>query len=100
MKIHFERSGGFAGLHMESVFDTHKLPKEESDELNALVQGSSFFDLPSTLLSPPGGADRFSYRITVEQGDRQHTVEFGEAAQPESIQPLVQKLVSLSRNQR
>ncbi len=97
MKITFERSGGFAGMHMLSTLDTHQLSPEEAQELLKLIQESNFFELPPQISSPGGGADRFSYRITVDQGDRQHTVDFSDAAQPESIQPLVQKLVTLTR---
>lgn len=100
MKINFERSGGFAGLRTAATFDTESLPSEESRRLQEELERARFFDLPAKLDSPAGGADRFEYKITVEDKGRRHIVEFGEAAAPESLQPLIQRLSDLARSQR
>jgi len=52
------------------------------------------------LEAPSGGADRFQYEVTVERDEDQHTIEAGEAAVPENLQPLLQHLERLARRSR
>ena len=47
-----------------------------------------------------GGADRFQYEITVEDGNQTHTIAAGESAVPNHLQPLVQHLERLARTRR
>jgi hypothetical protein len=96
MRIEFQRSGGFAGLRLATTVDTDKLPADEADELKRLVDAADFFHLPATLKATRG-ADQFTYRLTVEAGDRQHTLEVSESAAPESLRPLLQRLAALAR---
>ncbi len=98
MKASFERTGGFAGLRMAVTIESESLAPEERSRLAENLASGRFFDLPAKLTSPPGGADRFQYRITVEEPGRKHTVEFGEAAAPEELQPLIQQLTRLARS--
>jgi emfourin len=100
MRIEFVRTGGFAGMHVAATVDTTKLPPDEARALQANVDAARFFDLPPTIASPAPGADRFQYKIAVEAEGRRHTVELGEAAVPESLQPLIQQLIALARSAR
>ncbi len=100
MRIDFERTGGFAGLRLATTVDTDDLPVEEANELRQLVETAHFFALPPTLKST-AGADRFVYKLTVEAEVRQHSVEVGEGAAPDSLRPLIDRLTTLARtNQR
>ncbi len=98
MKIFYERSGGFGGFHIQRLLDSNKLPQEEAHRLEQNLAAAKFFDLPKKLTSPAGDADRFQYKITVETPDKEHTVEFGEAAADEALQSLVQQLNNLARS--
>ena len=88
MRIWFERSGGFAGLRLEGSLDTSSLPEKQAKHLAELLERSHFFDLPLKLKSA-SGADRFSYKLTVETPSGSHSVEAGEAAVPPELRPLL-----------
>ena len=66
MKIHFEKSGGFAGLRLSHDLDRADLSPEERGELDRLVERAQFFDLPAEVRALNPGADRFQYRLTMK----------------------------------
>ena len=92
MRILFERSGGFSGRRIQGSLDSSMLPDSEARRLTQLVEQSGFFELPAILESTQPGADRFSYRVTVESEQGRHTVEASEAAVPGSMRPLLDYL--------
>jgi 3-hydroxyisobutyrate dehydrogenase-like beta-hydroxyacid dehydrogenase len=98
MRVDFERTGGFAGMRTTATIDTETLPPDEARALNELVDAAGFFNLPATISSPSPGADRFQYKITIVAGGRQHTVETSDAAVPETLSPLLRKLMVLARS--
>jgi hypothetical protein len=100
MRIEFERSGGFMGLTQAVVVDTTALEKREADELTAMVRTAGFFELPEQLVSDSAGADRFQYRLTIEELEQKHTVVLNEVDAPEELQPLLQRLNLLVRTRR
>lgn len=100
MRIEFVRSGGFAGLRLATSFDVDELPPEEAHELEDALDSARFFSLPEQLHEEDRGADRFQYEITVEDNDRRHTVQAGEASLPENVQPLVRQLERLAKTRR
>ena len=97
LSIHYERTGGFAGLHLKKTIIIADLPISEAHEIQDLIENASFFSLPENLPSPEPGVDRFHYLIEVTTSDRQHRVEFGESAAIGKIKPLVDKLNELAR---
>ena len=101
MRIHFERSGGITGMRVTTTVDTDLLPEDEAQELRDMLDAANFFELPERLASPAPGADRFQYRLTVENDDQEpHTVHMGDASAPPEMQPLLRKLTLLARGQR
>lgn len=94
MNIHFERSGGFAGLRATQDVDSTDLSPQERSELDRLVEAAHFFDLPADVRAAKPGADRFQYKLTMKDGSREHTVGIDEAATPESLRPLLRWLTS------
>lgn len=100
MKILLKRTGGFTGIPLNVAIDTDQRPEEERKTLSALVGAAQFFSLPAKIPSPGRGADRFQYRITVETPQKSHTVEVGESAVPDSLQPLIAHVISLGRESR
>jgi hypothetical protein len=97
MNIHFERSGGFAGLRLSHDVDSTGLSPEEKEELNRLVEASGFFDLPPVVRAVNPGADRFQYNVTMKAGPREHTVAIDEGAAPQNLRPLLNWLTARLR---
>ena len=75
MKVHFERTGGFAGLRTSVVLDTDTMPQNESEQLHNMCNNVNFFNLPSKSEPNANTADLFRYKITIESKDGTHTVE-------------------------
>jgi hypothetical protein len=98
MKIRFERTGGFAGLIVNVEVDAGTLLPAQSQALAQLVERADFFELPAAMTeSATQGADRFSYRITIEADGRTHTVETTDSAAPAALVPLLEWLELAAR---
>jgi hypothetical protein len=99
MRVLFERSGGFAGIPLTLTIDLANLSPDEATQLNRLIEQADFFNLPTTI-SSAAKPDRFQYRVTIEGGDRHHTVSVGETAAPDTLKPLLNWLVEFARKQK
>jgi hypothetical protein len=89
LRIHFERTGGFAGpaMRRSCMVDADALPAPEAEELRSLVQSTNLASPP-----PPSASvrpDAFHYRLSIETDDHHHTLEFGDHDMPASLRPLV-----------
>jgi len=100
MNIIYERSGGFMGLTTSYTFNLDDLPDEEAGRLKELIDQIDFSALQENLEMSKSIPDQFSYTITVESQEWTHTIRTGDATAPLEIQPLIETLNSLSRNQR
>jgi hypothetical protein len=100
MRIHFERSGGFAGLQLAVTIESDTLSQEDVQQLRRLVDEAEFFALPSELRESTPGADQFVYRVTVESAGRRHTVETTDEAAPPTLQALLDWLNRAARRTR
>jgi hypothetical protein len=100
MKISYQRTGGFAGMVISFDFATEMLSIEEAEEIQDLVFSADFFELPAVIPSSTPGADQFQYKLAVETEEQQHTIEVGDAAVPENLWPLLDKIRILSRSTR
>ena len=89
MRIFFQGTGGFAGRKLEGSLDSATLSFAQARRLKDLLEESGFFDLPPVLRSGIAGADRFSYRVTVETDEGVHTVEAAEEAIPAPMRPFL-----------
>ena len=78
--------------------DSSLLPSSQAKRLQQLLKQSCFFDLPTKLKSDQPGADRFSYKVTVETEEGVHTVEAGEASIPVSMRPFLDFLAHSVRS--
>ena len=97
MRIQFETLGGFAyfpGLQRPIRIDTERLAKLQAGELESMVHAAHFFD-QSDSIRPAGAADYRSYRITVEDGDKSHTVRIVESTADHSLLALLAYLRTL-----
>jgi hypothetical protein len=100
MKISYQRTGGFAGMKISYELITENLLFEDAEELNQLLIESDFFNLPDQISAQNMGNDQFQHRLTVEAEERQHSVEFSDAAVPENLWPLLNQIRILSRKGR
>lgn len=92
MIIHLVRSGGFGGMRREVRIETLSLPRGEREPLEGLVRAAGFFSLPEKFPKPGKGADFFTYSITVEDGERRHTVEVSQPSLPDGLRPLIREV--------
>src|SRR5882724_4052394 len=98
MRVRFERSGGFAGITLGGEFDSANLPPEQTSELNRLIEGSRFFELPAVIRTTQAGADRFQFTVSVDTGTQKHSIELDEKSAPENLRPLLKWLTDAQRN--
>ena len=99
MRLQLERTGGFAGTVVRGTVDTRDLPPAEAAEYERLVTAA---DLPALAAAPPvpaRGADRFSYLLTVTDGEPT-SVRLPDGAIPPAVQPLVDRLMAVARRPR
>jgi hypothetical protein len=99
MKIHFERTGGFANIRFTGSFDLDSMPEEIAQSLKMLLEQVDFATLPEQLPGDAAVPDQFNYTITVTTSAWQHTVVTGDRTAPEALRPLLQKLTELARAQ-
>ena len=98
MRIHFESSGGFAGMHSSVMLDTDSISLEDAQQLRDLITNSNFFDLPSESPRPRvGSADYLRYKITVDSSGQSHTVKTNDIAMPSKLSPLIKFLQSKAK---
>ncbi len=97
MRITFERTGGFGGMRKTSVINTETLPSEEANRLSQLLADVDFFHQPAQIISPKPHPDTFQYKLSVEDGDRKHTVVLGEEALSEHLRQLIDQLTAVAR---
>jgi len=100
MHIYFERSGGFMGTRIAGIVDTSTLPEEEALSLQEMVDSANFFSLPELLPAASSGSDQFSYKLFVEDGERQNLVEATDVSAPDELRPLLRRLTVLTRSKR
>lgn len=93
MKIEITRSGGFAGVRRHVVVDSAGLPDDERRAIEGLVQDATFFALPARLTS--GTPDAFQYDVTIERKGARHQVRVDDAAAPEPLRRLVERVLEL-----
>jgi len=89
--ITFERSGGYAGNEIDFDLKLESLPDNEAKRLQKMIDDADFFNLP-TNIEQTAAPDQFLYRVTVDDGQKYHTVRCTEASMPKSLLPLVREM--------
>ncbi len=95
MKINLERSGGILGSVSSRTIDTDKLTKSQAIELKELLTHSDFFklsSLKSNSANQKGAADYYTYNITVEDGEKKHSVMCTDLAMTKELRQLISSL--------
>lgn len=98
-RIKFERTGGFAGLHISRDLKLEDLSDEQANTIGELLDDLDFEELPEHMLED-SMPDQFTYTITVETKRGEHTVVTGDASAPEKMQELLQVLNRLARTRK
>ncbi len=89
MRIEYRRSGGMAGIDMTASVDTRKLPAAQAQLAADLMDPTSAASAPTTGVGAP---DRFSYELTVHDGEQAQTHNWSETEVPAVVQPLLASL--------
>ena len=98
--ITFERSGGIVGNAIDFDVQLESLPKVEVERLRKLIDDADFFNIPANI-GMTSYHDEFLYKITVEDGDKYHSVRTTDTSMPKTLLSLVRELTmqrALSRN--
>ena len=99
-RIKFERTGGFAGIRLAADLKMDDLPDEQGHRISELLDDLDFEELPEQMLDEKSMPDQFTYKITVQTKQGEHTVITGDASAPEKMQELIQLLNRLARTQK
>ncbi len=98
MRVQFQISGGigfFPGLAAPRTIDVDTLTEQARSALTAAIGDSRFFDLPAHIPAAHGSADHHTYRITVADGSRRHTVVVSDPVEVAPLQRLIELLRTL-----
>lgn len=87
-------------MRIAGSVDTEKLPADEAQNLQQMLDAAKFFELPAAPAESLRGADRFQYKLTVESDEGSHTVELSDEEAPDEIRPLLRRLTVLARSQQ
>ena len=107
MKIHLERSGGFAGMTNSATVDTQALAPKDAKELQNLIQKSKLFERSDksaqqyksqqsdsqqtgrNAITKKGAADYFTYKITIQNGNKEQSMECNDVDIQADVKGLV-----------
>ncbi|GCF06511.1 protealysin inhibitor emfourin [Dictyobacter arantiisoli] len=92
MRIQMRTEGGFAyipGLSRPTILDSATLSPQESDEIQHLVSAVHFFDLPTLQEQTVHGGDQRTYKITIEDGVRSHSIQVTDPVKDPQLQALL-----------
>jgi hypothetical protein len=81
MKLVIERMGGFAGITRRVEREGSALSSEQLTALRNLMEGSTF--------PPNTGADRFTYRVEVQDDTGTKLVTVPESAMPQILKRII-----------
>jgi hypothetical protein len=99
MRVRLQVSGGiaaFPGLAAPRTIDVDALHPDDGLALRRLVDDARFFDLPRRLPPPPGATDYETSEVTIEDGERRHTVTISDPMGDPALQALVARLRELA----
>lgn len=96
-QIRYERTGGFAGMRFHADFKPGDLPEEEARRLLDLLDEIDFDKLPEDMTGSATHPDQFTYTITVQTNQREHTVVVGDTSASDEMQALLRLLDRIAR---
>ncbi len=99
MKVSIVRGGGLAGLVTTTTADSASLAPEDARTLRAKVEEAGLLDLPERIGGPTRQPDQFTYKLTVEDQGRTHTVYVSEENLPEPLDSFISWVSSIPGRQ-
>lgn len=97
IKIDFERTGGFAGIILHTTVDSNELSQEETNKLKELLYNSELMDFIAENEEKTAYPDQFSYRLTIQTGNRTYSYYLQENQVPQTARPLIRYLTAKAR---
>ncbi|MFN7944932.1 MAG: protealysin inhibitor emfourin [Blastocatellia bacterium] len=97
MHIHFERTGGFANIRLQTEIDSAQLPAREARTLNRLIEEAHLFDQPTKATAAGDQPDQFQYEITISDAGRARTIQTSDAAASDEMRELIDWLTRAAR---
>jgi hypothetical protein len=94
LHVDFARSGGFAGLSLETSVDADELEPKEQAELERLVRA---VEGAGAVKSTRPGVDRFQYDIAISRGKDSKRYSVGEADLTPELKALSQWLLGRAK---
>jgi hypothetical protein len=90
MRIEYQCSGGFGGLHLTYQGETDTLPAAEAEVLLDLIKAANVFDLSPGQIAQKSRSipDDFTCRLTLSKAGKTKTVSFNELGAPENLRRL------------
>jgi hypothetical protein len=98
--IHFERTGGVAGLSLSHTLITGSMKPEDADKLYQLLHTSGILQGIKTFTVKRHTADMFVYRIIIETISDRSEFIFNDDDVPEEARPLIRHLTRIARSGR
>lgn len=80
MLIRYQRSGGLANIPLSLDIDSEKLPEHKAKEIHRLIEEARLFDQPAKANVSKDAPDQFQYELTLEEGNRKHTIQTSDTA--------------------
>lgn len=104
MRFELKREGGlafFPGLSKPRPVELRALPSEQAEAVERSVHEARFFERPPVMgAASPGGADRTRYLVTIEEGERRHSVLLTEPVEDPPLRSLLELLKKVDLEQR
>jgi hypothetical protein len=104
MRIQLKREGGlafFPGLSRPRTVELGDLPPEQAEVIERSVRDVRFFEQPPVVgKASQDGADRTRYTLTIEEGGRQHSVQFLEPVEEPRLRALLELVKQAERDAR
>jgi hypothetical protein len=94
LHVDFARSGGFAGLTLETSVDADELPPEEQAQLERLVRA---VEGAGAVKSTRAGVDRFQYDIAISRGRESKHYSVGESDLTPELKALSEWLLERAK---
>jgi len=97
MRITFSRSGGVAGVRLQTTVSEDDLSSAQAARLRRLVEAADCFRQPRKMAAVLKQPDRFQYELALEDGGRRHTIVIDEEAATPALLKLLEWLTDMAR---
>ena len=97
LRLHYRRSGGFAGIELAVDVLADELAPEQAELAARLLAHPEEFRAAGGAPAPPGAADFFNYQLELDGSDRRQDFRWTEFEVPDAARPLLSALQTLAK---